>query len=107
MVTITPTELAFYAGAVLSLVFSYVPGVKDWYEPLNPTKKRLVMLGLLLLTAVGVLAYQCRGDGACYTATLETVISAFVSAVIANQAAFALTPKAEPAPAPVVTPPQA
>lgn len=90
--TITPTELAALAGVVLSLVFSYLPGLKDAYDALTPTPKRLVMLGALFVVALGALAYQCRGAGDCYTANAETVLRAFVMAAIANQATAALTP---------------
>lgn len=92
LMTITPTELAALAGVVLSLVFSYIPGLKDWYDALTPTPKRGVMLLALLAVALGALAYQCRGDGACYGLNFETVLRAFVMAAIANQATAALTP---------------
>lgn len=90
--TITPESLAALAGIILSLAFSYIPGVSTWYDALTPTPKRGVMLGFLLLAAVGVLAYQCRGDGASYSASVETVLTAFVMAAIANQTTAALTP---------------
>lgn len=90
--TITPESLAALAGIILSLAFSYIPGIATWYDALTPTPKRGVMLGFLLLAAVGVLAYQCRAVGACYGANVETVLTAFVLAAIANQTTAALTP---------------
>ena len=36
------------AGAILALLFGYVPGLRQWYEALEPTRKALVMAGALL-----------------------------------------------------------
>jgi hypothetical protein len=91
--TLSPDYLAALAGILLSLVFSYTPGLKDKYDALPPTTKRLIMLAALLVAAVGVLAYQCRADGACYAAGWETALTAFIAAAVANQATFALSPK--------------
>jgi len=54
----TTTLLSSIAGSLLSLLFSYLPGLSDWYAQLgvNPddggTRKRLLMLALLCLTAL-------------------------------------------------------
>ena len=89
---LTPDHLAATAGVVLSLAASYTPGFSSWYDALTPTPKRLVMLAALAVAALGVLVYQCRGAAECYGANVETALSAFVLAAIANQAAAALTP---------------
>ena len=47
----TATELSAIAGVVLSLFFSYVPGVKSWFGDLSSEYKQTVM-GLLLLGGV-------------------------------------------------------
>lgn len=88
----TSVEVSAAAGIVLSLLFSYAPGLNAWYDQLTPTPKRLVMLGILLVTAAGALAYQCRGDGPCYGLNVETYLRAFVSAAIANQTTYLFTP---------------
>ena len=49
MVSVTPEFLAAVAGVVLSLAFSYVPGLRDWYEALAGEFKRLIMAGVLLV----------------------------------------------------------
>lgn len=90
---LSPDYLAALAGILLSLVFSYTPGLQPKYDALPPTTKRLIMLGALALAAAGVLAYQCRADGACYGANWELAVTAFIAAAVANQATFALTPK--------------
>jgi hypothetical protein len=42
--TLNEETLAMAAGALLSLAFSYVPGLGDRYGALTPAAKRLVML---------------------------------------------------------------
>jgi len=39
----TPEILSSSAAIALSLLFSYVPGFKTWYEPLGGDLKRMVM----------------------------------------------------------------
>ena len=88
--------LAMYAGVVLSLLFSYVPGLSDWYAKLSGTYKRLVMLGLLFVVAAGAFGLSCAGvlaTVACTQSGLMGIVEAFIAAAIANQAAFTLTPQ--------------
>lgn len=89
---VTQISIAATAGLVLSLVFSWVPYLKDWYDALTPTPKKLVMLAALLLTTVGLIAYRCRADGACYGVNWETYLTAFIAALMANQSAASITP---------------
>lgn len=88
--------LIVIAGVVLSLAFSYVPGLKDWFDPLMPNSKRFIMLGVLLLSAGGVFALACFGKYdlvACNAAGAWNLLEYFVAAAIANQAAYQLSPK--------------
>jgi hypothetical protein len=39
----TDNIIASLAGALLALLFGYAPGVRPWYEALEPTRKALVM----------------------------------------------------------------
>ena len=39
------TQLSLFAGALLSLAFSYVPGLNTWFDGQEPTTKRLIMAG--------------------------------------------------------------
>ena len=48
----TDNIIASLAGAVLALLFGYAPGVRQWYEALEPTRKALVMAGALLIAAL-------------------------------------------------------
>jgi hypothetical protein len=63
----TDNIIASLAGAVLALLFGYAPGVRQWYEALEPTRKALVMAGALAHCGVaavwrGVL-YAVAGGG--------------------------------------------
>lgn len=93
----TPDFLAAIAGAILSLLFSYVPGLNTQYAALVPVYKRLVMLGLLLVVAAAIYGLGCGGilqSGiACSQQGLIQLVAIFVIAVIANQSTFTISPQ--------------
>lgn len=91
--------LAALAGVVISLAFSYVPGLSTKYDALDGTRKRLVMLGVLLVVAVGAFGASCAGIAqyaACDMAGAKTMLDAFIAAAVANQATHMLTPNTKP-----------
>jgi hypothetical protein len=49
----TPDILSAAGGILLSLVFSYAPGVRPWFAALEPQQKALVNLGSVVAVAVG------------------------------------------------------
>lgn len=98
--------LTLLAGALLSLGFSYIPGLSDWYARLGDapndggTRKRLLMLALLAITASAAFGLGCAGwagsfglDLACNQSGAAGLLRALVLAVVANQAAFAISPR--------------
>ena len=94
--------LALVAGAVLSLAFSYIPGVNTWFAALDGAMKRLLMLALLLAVALAVVGIACSGFGAdigidvtCDRAGFIGMLKAFVLAMIANQGTYPITPKTQ------------
>jgi len=96
----TPELLSSIVAILLSLAASYLPGFSSWYASLNPTAKRLVMLLLLTLTSAASLGLACAGYSdslglslTCDQAGGLALFKAFVAALVANQAAFAITPK--------------
>lgn len=94
----TAELLAALAGGVLSALFSYVPGLSHWFDALDGTYKRLIMLALLALVSVGVVAGSCWGlfDGIpCSKAGVLEFVKVFIAAAVANQAAYSFAPKAE------------
>lgn len=95
--------LSSIAGAALSLAFSYLPGASDWFGQLDGTRKRLVMLGLLLLTSLAVFALSCSAwasdlglEIACSQSGAIGLARSFLLALVANQAAFSISPPPNP-----------
>jgi O-phosphoseryl-tRNA(Cys) synthetase len=93
-------SIAVVAGIVLSLVFSYVPKLKDWYDGLEGNKRRLLMLGLLTGVALGAFGLACAdlvaqvGIGVlCTKAGAFELLRSLVYAIIANQSTFMISPK--------------
>ena len=88
--------LASVSGVVLSLAFSYIPGLNKKFGSLEGDHKRLVMLGVLFLTALGFMGLACIGRYSGVSCDVDgawKLAEVFIYAVIANQAAYALTPK--------------
>ena len=95
----TAEQIAAIAGAILSLAFSYIPGLRQKYEPLSAEVKRLVMLGLLVLVVAGVFALACSRFGAylnisvsCDEPGIVGLVWSLVLAVMANLFADYLFP---------------
>jgi len=93
---LTSDMLVIFAGAVLSLLFSYVPGLSTWFAGMDGTFKRLAMLLLLAITAGAIYGLGCAGvlsSGiSCDQAGLTKLIYMFILAVIANQSTFSISP---------------
>ena len=88
--------LVAVAGVVFSLLFSYFPGLSNWYDPLPSDKKRLIMLAVLALSGVGVFVLACFGKYnlvACDAVGAWEMLEYFVLAAVANQAAYQLSPR--------------
>jgi hypothetical protein len=88
------------AGAILSLCFSYIPGLSERFDALIPTQKRLIMLGMLILVAMAVYGLACFGWGqdwgiflTCNRAELSELIKQLIIAVVANQGIYAISPR--------------
>jgi hypothetical protein len=89
------------AGILLSLAFSYVPGLSGWYNTLDGTRKRLVMLAALVLVVGGMLGLSCLGVPlaggaalpACNQAGVLALLQALVVALVANQATYMISPE--------------
>jgi hypothetical protein len=93
----TVEQLGAIAGVVLSLAFSYIPGVSDKFSALPATTKRISMAVLLLLVAGGALALSCAKivvSVECTQAGLFSLINTYIAALVANQAAYMIAPGA-------------
>jgi len=97
--------LAGTAGALLSLLFAYVPGLNGWYARLDEglpeaevgVRKRLVMLGALVAVALGSYGLACSGAGVefglaltCDRSGMVGLLRALMLALAANQATYLL-----------------
>ena len=97
----TAEYLSIAAGALLSLGFSYIPKLRDWYDTQAPDGKRFVMLAALFLVAAVIFAAGCLGyaDGlglpalTCDEPGFLSLLRILWTAVVANQVTFLLTPK--------------
>lgn len=95
-IVLTPELLSMLAGALLSLLFSYAPGVRDWWAQRTAETKSLVMLGLLLLVSVGVVSASCGGLIAvvvCSQNGVLQVVWTFVLSLMANQSTYKISPQ--------------
>lgn len=91
----TPEQISALAGSLLSLVFSYVPGLAPKFDALDPTQKRLTMAVAIVVTSAIVYLYSHR-DNLQAAFTLEALpglIGPIVFALAANQGTYLLTPK--------------
>jgi len=93
----TAQTLSTIAGVVLSLVFSYVPGLNTWFAALGEETKRLTMLGLIVLVAAASFGLGCWGvlDTAvtCDQDGIIALVTAIIMAAVANQATYKLSPQ--------------
>ena len=88
--------LASIAGIVLSLVFSYIPGIKQWFENLSPAVKQAVMGGLLLVVAAAIFGLSCLGIEVGVSCSAEGALGLLrllIAALVANQSVYLITKK--------------
>lgn len=92
----TPEYFAGFAGAVISLVFEYFPGLRDEFDQLSDDMQRIVMIGIVFLSVAIAFAMSCLAVIAAFACTSAGALDAlwiFILAVIANQGAFLIAPK--------------
>lgn len=92
----TATNLAMVAGVILSLLFSYVPGLNEVWAMQDATRKRIWMAGLTFLTALGVFGLGCAGivsGVACNKDGVIMLVVIWIQALVANQAVYAVSPE--------------
>jgi hypothetical protein len=88
--------LASLAGILLSLLFSYIPKLSEWFAVLDGVYKRLIMAGLLVVVAGGAFGLSCAGVISAVTCDQPGaigLIKAFLAALIANQSIFLISPE--------------
>lgn len=88
-------NLGLFAGVVLSLSFSYVPGLNVWFQGLEKQNKQALMGGLLVVVALAIFLLQCGGiyefGVICSKDGGVQFLHVLVSALVANQSIYLLT----------------
>ena len=94
---LTSEILAGIAGAILSLAFSYVPGLNTKFAALPEESKQAIMAGMLLLTAGLIFGLSCASilaiGIACTQGGIYQVVWLWIMAITANQSVHRITPK--------------
>lgn len=91
--------IAATTGAVISLLFNYIPGLNTKFDTLSADMQRTVMGILILLTAIGMALWQCSGETVistyCPSGTIDwrMVLTNAVFALVGNQSADRISPK--------------
>lgn len=92
------TELSLLLGTALSLIFTFVPSIRDWYEKLEPKTRAQVMAIGIIGISIGLVGASCAGLDGSVSCTKdgvvgflkETVVTALL-ALASNQTAHSLT----------------
>lgn len=97
-VTFSSDLLIMVSGAVISLLFTYIPNFNAWFAMKSNEVKQLTMLGLLFVITAAVFALGCFDliqieNFVCDKNTAVYFIYTFILAVISNQATYQITPK--------------
>jgi hypothetical protein len=95
--TVTSEILVSIAGVVLSLLFSYIPGLRVWFGALVSEKKQLIMLAALIIVTGGVFGLGCAGvldiGIPCDKGGVISIIRLLILALIANQSTYLISPE--------------
>lgn len=96
-ITFSAEFLASVVGVIISLVFSYFPKLKEGFAVLSSEAKSGIMLGLLAIVTIGITAldyYNVIDAGIVFDSQwVARIVWVFISAVIANQAAYKISPQ--------------
>lgn len=90
------TLLSGLAGLFISLGFSYLPGLSNWYDAQTSQVKSLTMLICLILVTMGAYAVSCWQWFAipgltCDNPGLRSLLAAFLAALATNQSTYLIT----------------
>ena len=93
----TVEELTALCGIITSLLFSYFPVIDGWFAAQPPNTKRLVQIGVAVVVSGAMYGLGCAGMSAAFTCDWPgalVMIRLLVVFIIANQAAYAISPRA-------------
>jgi len=90
----TGQTLSAIAGVVISLAFSYIPGLRDWYNTFNSQQKQAGMALVLICVTLVVFGLSCAnvvGAVACDKGGAIGLVEALIMAMIANQSMYSMS----------------
>ncbi len=85
--TLTPVMLSAIVGAVVSLVFRFVPGAKDWFDSLASEHKQLFMLGVTVAVSAVIAAYTYFQEGVTGDSFIGLLLTIY-AALTSNQVTY-------------------
>ena len=103
----TPEILSALAGTILSLIFSYLPGVSTWFATLSSQAKSGIFALLMIAVGAAVYGLSCASvleSVPCTQAGLVKLITVIFAALVASQATYQLSPPKHPKLPPVAPP---
>lgn len=92
-----PNMIATVGGALITLVLAYLPGLKERWEQLDGTQKRMALGVCYLAVSAGLYLPSCFGGPqvvACDTSSIWDVVMAFILALVAGQGMYVALPTA-------------
>ena len=92
----TDKEYATLIGVIVSLLFSYFPGLKSWFDALKPNVKRILQLGVAFVVAGAIFGLSCAEVISAFTCDVvgaKAVVVLFLNFLIGNQTAYLLAPR--------------
>lgn len=93
---LTPEQLAGFAGVMLSLLFTYVPGLRVKFASFSTEAKSLTMLVLIVVVAVAALGLSCGNILTMFACTQQGAWGVAVMifwAAVGNQTTYKLMPQ--------------
>ena len=93
-IVFTPELITATVAMIISLVFSYFPGLSEAYAALRSYVKSLIMIALMLIvTVVIVLLVQVGYIPSETPVTWAYAVYCFIQALIANAATYIIAPQ--------------
>jgi len=92
----TGDGLLAFVGMIVSAVFLYFPKLNAEFAKLEPDYQRLIMIGIMLVVALGTFGLSCGNVidvVTCDQGGALVLVRAFVFALIGNQSIYPILPK--------------
>jgi len=98
----TPETLGITTGSILSLLFNYIPGLKDWFDSFSAKAQKLAMAVMTLVAAIGITVWSCSdpnnaksGIGVCLSGVdWRSILITWFLTLGPNQVIDRVSPKA-------------